>query len=459
MIGIFRNDDLYFFTIPAIERVGGSENDPVDFQSYGMQFGTGDQDNYLKFVLMNGTMNNDALNGLQLVLESNGIVLVDEIHNVANITNSGSLDLYISINPATFEAQPFYSTDDGNSLNLLGSPIILPAIFLDPNDNKGLAVGMISTARSDATPNTFTATWDFFEVYENLNGILAVEQDPLDFGLTPVTNNQRTKNLVINNEGGPTDDVISITGITFTGNDASLFSSDASFPIQVNPGSSIEIPIDFSSDDILGNKSAIANIIHSGTNSPIAIELTGELTDIFTPIIRINAGGTLVLASDGGPNWEDNTTLTGDSYTVSSGTSFSAISMFYSERDISIPDYIDNATYDDVMRIQRSNGSPEYPMIFAISLPDGEYIANLYFANLYNGTRHPGNRLFSVNLEGERRMTDFDPSAEFGHRKAGLIQHNVTVSDGVLEIEFIENLENPLINAIEILGDSSSSQE
>jgi hypothetical protein len=431
---------------------GGSQNDPVDFQSYGMQIGTGDQDNYLKFVFMNGTMNNDALNGLQLVLESNGIVTTNTVYNVPNIINSGSIDLYISINPSTLEAQPFYSIDDGETLNLLGSPITLPVNFLDANDTKGMAIGLISTARSTTTPNSFTATWDFIEAYENLNGVFTVDQNPLDFGLTPVNNSQRTKNIVLNNEGGPTDDVITITGITFSGADSSLFNSDSSFPLLVNPGSSIELPIDFLSDNVIGSKTATATILHSGNNSPLDVELTGELTDIFEPIIRINAGGALVTASDGGPDWEDNTTLTGDSYTVTSGTSFSAVSMFYSERDVSIPSYIDNATYDGVMKIQRSNGDPAYPYIFSIAIPNGNYIANLYFANLYNGTRDPGERMFSVNLEDVQRLTDFDPSAEFGHRKAGLVQLNVTVTDGVLEIEFLNNIENPLINAIEILG-------
>ena len=60
----------------------GSQNDPVDFQSYGIQFGTGDQDNYMKFVFMNGTSNADALNGLQIVLEDNGVVTVNSVYDM-----------------------------------------------------------------------------------------------------------------------------------------------------------------------------------------------------------------------------------------------------------------------------------------------------------------------------------------------------------------------------------------
>ncbi|MBP93872.1 MAG: hypothetical protein CMC55_07130 [Flavobacteriaceae bacterium] len=430
----------------------GSQNNPVDFQSYGMQIGTGDQDNYLKFVFMNGTLNNDALYGLQLVIESNGIVTVNTTYDIPNIINSGSIDLYISIEPATGLAQPFYSTDNGGTLSLLGPAIALPSNFLDPLDAQGMAVGIISTSRSATTPNPFTATWDFIEAYENQNGVVSINPTNLDFGATPVSNSQRSKYIVLNNEGGPTDDVITVTALNFTGTDAALFASDVLVPFTINPGSSIKIPIDFISDNILGVKSANMEVVHSGVNSNVSMSLTGELTDIYTPIVRINAGGPLVLASDGGPDWEDNTTTTGDSYTVSSGSSYSSTEVFYANRDTSIPSYIDASTYYDVMHIQRSNSDPAYPMIFSIAVPNGDYIVNLYFANLYNGTSDPGERVFSVNIEEERLLDNFDISAEFGHRQAGLVQNNVTVTDGVLEIRFFENIENPLINGIEILG-------
>lgn len=432
---------------------GGIQNEPVDFQSYGMQIGTGDQDNYLKLVFMNGTLNNDMLNGLQLVLETNGVVTLNTTYDVPDIINSGSVDLFISIeDPATGTAQPFYSTDNGETLSLLGPTIILPSNFLDPLDTKGLAVGIISTSRSATTPNPFTATWDYIEAYENQNGVISINPTNLDFGLTPVNNAQRSKYIVLNNEGGPTDDVITVTALNFSGTNTALFTSDVSLPFNLNPGSSVKIPIDFISDNIAGIKTASMEIVHSGVNTGVTMSLTGELTDIYTPMVRINAGGPLVLASDGGPDWEDNTTTTGDSYTVSSGSSYSSTEVFYADRDASIPSYIDASTYYDVMHVQRSNSDPAYPMIFSIALPNGEYIVNLYFANLYNGTSEPGERVFSINLEDERLLDNFDISKEFGHRQAGLVQNNITVTDGVLEIRFFENIENPLINGIEILG-------
>ncbi|WP_250434121.1 malectin domain-containing carbohydrate-binding protein [Hanstruepera flava] len=430
----------------------GMQNDPVDFQSYGIQLGTGDQDNYLKFVLMNGTDNNDNINGLQVLLESGGVVTSNTSYDVPSILDSGSVDLYVSIDPATLSAQPFYSLDDGHTLIVLGSPITIPLSFLDDTDNKGLAVGLISTARSQTTPNSFTATWDFIEVYENLDGIISINPDPLQFGLTPVTNSQRTKYLTLNNEGGPTDTAITVTALNFSGTDSSLFSTDVSLPFNINPGSSVTIPIDFSSDALIGTKTAVISVVHSGNNSAIQADITAELTDIFAPVVRINAGGAEVVATDGGPNWEDNITRNGESFVVASGNPFNG-SVDYNNRDASIPDYMDSSTYTTVLSSQHSNSGPDYPMIYAINVPDGDYIVNLYFANLYSGTSEPGERLFHVEIEGERKITNLDLSLRFGHEVGGMEQFNVTVTGGALEIGFIHSdIQNPLVNGIEILG-------
>ncbi|WP_158635183.1 malectin domain-containing carbohydrate-binding protein [Formosa maritima] len=431
----------------------GAQQTPVDFQSYGISFGNGDQDNYLKIVIMNGISNQDAIYGLQVLLEQDGVVISDTKYDIPNILNSSSLDLYASIDPATNTAQPFYSIDDGMTLNLLGAPIILPLSFLDDSDNKGLAISLISTGRTASGTDTFSATWDFIEVTENQDGILNTQSTHLDFGLTPVQNNIRRKYIRLSNEGGPTDSSIEVTAANFTGINASLFSTEAIFPISIGPGDSYDLAIDFDSDNQIGIKEANLEIIHSGNNSPLnLISLTGQLTDIYKPIVRINAGGPTITASDGGPDWEDNTTASGSFYSVSAGSPYVIVGLSALE-DESIPDYLTPLEYYEVMRSQNGNSNNfEYPMIYTIPVPNGDYIVNMYFANLYNGTRLPGQRIFSVNIENERRIEKLDASAEFGHRIAGMIQNNVTVTDGNLEIEFFQFIQNPMVNAIEILG-------
>ncbi|WP_055445263.1 HYR domain-containing protein [Lacinutrix himadriensis] len=437
--------------------ISGSQTTPIDHQSYGISFGNGDQDNYLKLVLMNGVSNSDTESGLQVLLEDNGVITSNNSYDIPGILNAGSVSLYFSINPSANTAQPFYSIDDGQTLVVLGSPINLPLNFLDATDNKGLAIGMVSTAKdaSGNSSNPFTATWDYFEVYENQNGILTSNPNPLDFGLTPTTNSLRTKHLNVNNEGGPTDDAITITALNFSGADASMFSTNVSLPLTINAGTSEDIPIHFISNAILGAKSASLEIVHSGNNPPIQINLTGEITDAFSPIVRINAGGPLISASDSGPDWEVNDvngTYTGASYSVSSGSKYVISTLDYVTKDASIPTYIDQTTYETVMNSQRSISASSIPMIFSIPVPNGDYIVNFYVANLYNGTSNPEERLFSVDIENQRFLENFDPSGTYGHRVAGMIQKNVLVLDGILEIEFFRILENPMVNAIEILA-------
>ncbi|WP_452228115.1 HYR domain-containing protein [Lacinutrix sp. MEBiC02404] len=437
--------------------INGSQTQPIDHQSYGISFGNGDQDNYLKLVLMNGTTNVDTVHGLQVLLEDNGVITINNTYDVPGILNAGSVSLYFSIDPTANTAQPFYSIDDGQTLLVLGSPISLPSTFLDPLDTKGLAIGMISTARdaSGSASNPFTATWDYIEVYENQNGILTATPNPLDFGLTPTTNSLRTKELNISNEGGPTDDAITITALQFSGTDAAMFSTNITLPLTINAGTNEDLPIHFISNSVLGVKNASLQMVHSGSNSPIQVNVTGEITDTYSPIVRINAGGPLVTASDSGPDWEANNsngTFTGTSYAVSSGSRYSISTLDYSYKDASIPSYVDQTTYETVLNSQRSISATSIPMIFSIPVPNGDYIVNFYVANLYNGTSDPGERIYSVDIENQRFLENVDPSARFGHRRVGMIQQNVLVLDGILEIEFFRNIENPMVNAIEILA-------
>jgi hypothetical protein len=72
-----------------------------------------------------------------------------------------SVDLYLTINPATDQVQASYAVTTGGVLGPrtnLGTPISVPAAWL--NGSSALAVGMISTS-AGGTP--FPATWDLIE--------------------------------------------------------------------------------------------------------------------------------------------------------------------------------------------------------------------------------------------------------------------------------------------------------
>ena len=88
---------------------------------------------------------------------------------------------------------------------------------------------------------------------------------------------------------------------------------------------------------------------------------------------------------------------------------------------------------------------------FSWPLPNGKYQVKLYFAETYDGITGPGERVFSFNVQGQD-FKDFDVWKKAGGPlKAYVETVNVEVTTGKLLIKFTSNIENPQINAIEII--------
>lgn len=88
---------------------------------------------------------------------------------------------------------------------------------------------------------------------------------------------------------------------------------------------------------------------------------------------------------------------------------------------------------------------------FSHKLPNGQYLAKLYFAETYDGITGPGQRVFSFNVQ-EREFKDFDIWAKAGGpRRAYIETVPVNITTGELRIVFTAQVENPAIKAIEII--------
>ncbi len=88
---------------------------------------------------------------------------------------------------------------------------------------------------------------------------------------------------------------------------------------------------------------------------------------------------------------------------------------------------------------------------FAHDLPNGKYTVKLHFAETFEGITKAGERVFSFNVEG-REFKDFDVFEKAGgFCKALIVTVDVEIKDGKLDITFTPNVENPEINALEIL--------
>jgi hypothetical protein len=89
---------------------------------------------------------------------------------------------------------------------------------------------------------------------------------------------------------------------------------------------------------------------------------------------------------------------------------------------------------------------------YQFSIPSGEYVVTLKFAELFY--RQAGQRVFDVSINGTAVLSNFDVVNEAGHWKTPLDRSfPVAVSSGQIIIQFSEGLEDvPIVNAIEILS-------
>ena len=169
-------------------------------------------------------------------------------------------------------------------------------------------------------------------------------------------------------------------------------------------------------------------------------------------LYRVNAGGPQVAAIDApNPNWEaDAANNTATQYHNS--TSYTS-NHTVNGRHASVPSEVPQAVFQH----ERWDHSSGDEMQWFFNLPNpGTYEVRLFFANGYSGTSQPGQRVFSVEIEGSSVLSNYDISADVGHATGVMKSFLVNVSDGTLNIDFFRTgADNPLVNAIEVLGTNS----
>jgi endoglucanase len=107
---------------------------------------------------------------------------------------------------------------------------------------------------------------------------------------------------------------------------------------------------------------------------------------------------------------------------------------------------ITNTTDPTIYRAER------YSMeSFSWSVPNGNYVMKLHFAETFEGISGPGQRVFSFNAQGHE-FKDFDVWQKAGGPLRAYVETvPVIATNGALKVTFTSNIENPQINGIEIL--------
>jgi enterochelin esterase-like enzyme len=96
---------------------------------------------------------------------------------------------------------------------------------------------------------------------------------------------------------------------------------------------------------------------------------------------------------------------------------------------------------------------------FSCKIPNGKYIAKLYFAETFDGVSGTGQRVFSYTVGGHE-FKDFDIWAKAGGPNRAYIETvPVEVTNGEFRIVFTTQIENPAINAIEIIPQTGTETQ
>jgi phospholipase C/PKD repeat protein len=178
---------------------------------------------------------------------------------------------------------------------------------------------------------------------------------------------------------------------------------------------------------------------NGGAQGTATAAVTANTPSNLPATYRINAGGPLYLDSNG-QIWEaDKGYNTGNPFNTS-------------------PASINGSNDPALFKTQRWNSSTNStPLQYSLNVPNGTYTVNLYFAETYIPNQKVGARVFNIALEGSTVFSNLDVYAMAGANTQLVESAPVTVNDGVLTIGFLPVVQNPFVNAIEVLSQNPAS--
>lgn len=173
--------------------------------------------------------------------------------------------------------------------------------------------------------------------------------------------------------------------------------------------------------------------------------------DPSTVLYRVNAAGPAVPAMDGGPTWASDDA--GSAYR-NGGSNTASYSTSVTE-DSTVPD----GTPAELFGTERWDPADNTEMHWSFPVPAGQKVAvRLYFANQCGCTAAVGQRTFDVGIDGTTVLSKFDIVAAAGGSGIGTMRSFPVTSDGTVDITFGHEVENPLVNAIEIVKAGTAAQ-
>jgi hypothetical protein len=173
----------------------------------------------------------------------------------------------------------------------------------------------------------------------------------------------------------------------------------------------------------------------------------------------VNVGGQEL---SGSPAWSADTSSSASQYLVdTTDLKFSNFGDSVTQKSSEVPDstpldLYKSARYADTENTQVTDMNWE----FSENIQDGQtYEVRLYFAEPYFGGDGPaqeGAREFHVDIDGDRKLENYDIYADVGFG-TGTVKEFTITSDGTIDIDLVDGAaNNPIINGIEIVETDSS---
>lgn len=167
-------------------------------------------------------------------------------------------------------------------------------------------------------------------------------------------------------------------------------------------------------------------------------------------LYRVNVGGPALPAEDGSIGWAADSTdpspyrMTGTTVTTAT----------LSELDATANPDVPNALFS-TQRYDTGTKGDGKEMHWSFPVPAGTGLqVRLYFDE--SAMSAAGQRSFSVNVDGTTVLSKLDVFAEAG-RRVGTMRSFPVTSDGVVDLDFIHEVNNPMVSGIEIIQTSAPS--
>jgi Malectin domain/Abnormal spindle-like microcephaly-assoc'd, ASPM-SPD-2-Hydin len=264
-----------------------------------------------------------------------------------------------------------------------------------------------------------------------------------------------SQDVVLRN--GAASGTIVVQSTAIAGGDAPMFTDgfDDGSPRTLGPGQSVTVTVTFH-PTAPGPRAATLSVTHTGSNTPLRVPLSGDASPASssTVLYRVNAGGPAVPGAAGTPAWSEDSTARPSPY-VNAAATGNTVGSSATPADMTHPS-LPPGTPEALFRSRRWDPPPAPNLTYAFPVPSGVAVeVRVYLAERTTAQQVVGGRVFDIDVEGATAFRDVDVFARVGADR-GLMLAAPAVSDGVVDVAFVPGVQNPSVDAIEVVTNGSA---